>query len=215
MKGVLIVSKKGGVGKTTLCHLLALGAAWRGKPAHMMHTDNREPLRVKGRPYMYYDARDPETLATLMGSAVNSDGFCIIDSGGNRAEFDKWLSDSVDLVVIPVTPDPEAVLEAKDHMQTLEREGAKNVRFLLNMVSSNKNERIRDHAEYFNELPRDKIIGQLSKVAAVKRLRENDMDGFQTPPSNVNNLSRRLYSTIQGVLSEIEEGETSEATASA
>lgn len=205
MKGVLIVSTKGGTGKTALCHALALGAAWKGIPAHLLHTDNRKPLEVNNRPYMYYDARELETLTRIMGAAVNSDGLCIIDSGGNRPEFDKWLAGSVDLALIPVTPDPEAVDLAKDHMQLLENHSALNVRFILNMVSSNRFERISDHDEYFSSLPEEKIIGQVSKVAAIKRLRTSDKYPFVAPPTKINNLARKLYYTVKDVLDAIDE----------
>lgn len=53
MKGVAVLSDKGGCGKSTICHLLTLGAAWRGTPAYMFHTDQREPMKVDGRPYAY------------------------------------------------------------------------------------------------------------------------------------------------------------------
>jgi cellulose biosynthesis protein BcsQ len=213
MKGLAIVSTKGGVGKTSISHLIALGAAWRNTPAYLMHTDEREPIRVQGRPYMYYDARDPETLSRLICAAVNQDGLCIIDSGGNRPEFDQWIASAVDIVLIPVTPDPEAVDMALEHMARLETYGAENVRFLLNMVSSNRNERLRDHSEYFSRLPKDKIIGQVSKVSAVKRLRENDKANFETPPTNVNNLSRRLFVTIKNALESVENEEEQLETA--
>jgi hypothetical protein len=75
----------------------------------------------------------------------------------------------------------------------LEEYGAKNVRFIMNMVSSNENEHLRDFREYFSKLPEGKIIGKIKKVAAVKRLRESDIEPFKTPPSKVNNLSRTLY----------------------
>ena len=205
MKGIAIVSTKGGVGKTSLSHLLALGAAWKNSPAYLMHTDEREPIRVQGRPYMYYDARDPETLSRLIGAAINQDGLCVIDSGGNRPEFDKWIASAVDMVVIPVTPDPEAVEMALEHMERLEGYGAENVRFILNMVSSNRPEQLRDNSQYFSLLPKDKIIGEVSKVSAVKRLREADKGNFETPPTNVNNLSRRLFVTIKSALKDIEE----------
>ena len=112
MRGVALTQRKGGSGKTVLSHALALGAAWHNVPAYLMHTDNREPLKVNGRPYMYYDARDPKTLQTLVDEAINADGLCIIDSAGNRPEFDKWIAQYVDLVLIPVMPDPEDVKEA-------------------------------------------------------------------------------------------------------
>ena len=197
MKGIAIVGKKGGIGKTSLCHLVALGAAWKNTPAYLMHTDNRPPIQVDGRPYMLYDARDPNTLSTLIGAAINQDGFCIIDSGGNREDFDEWISKSVDLVLIPVTPDPEAVDMAIEHMKVLEEHGATNIRFILNMVSNNKLERLRDEKEYFSKLPISKIIGQVTKVSAVKRLREADINPFSTPPTNVNNLARSVFSIIK------------------
>lgn len=201
MQGIAIVSTKGGVGKTTLSHLLALGAAWREKPAYLMHTDDREPIKVNGRPYAYYDARDPQTLSTLIGAIVNDDGFCIIDSGGNRSDFDKWISSSVDLVLIPVTPDPEAVEMAIEHMARLEGYGAKNVYYLLNTVSSNHHEKARDNSEYFSKLDANKIIGEVGRVAAVKRLRESDKQQFLTPPTNVNNLSRKVFRLVEAQLS--------------
>jgi len=203
MKGVAIVSTKGGVGKTTLSHLLALGAAWKNIPAYLMHTDDRSPIAVNGRPYAYYDARDPNTLSTLMGAVINEDGLCIIDSGGNRPDFDRWIADSVDLVLIPVTPDPEAVDLALEHMARLSSYGSNNIRFVLNTVSSNKNEKLRDTTEYFNLLPSELIIGEIGRVAAVKRLRETDKAPFVTPPTNVNNLSRKFYSVVSEALHNI------------
>jgi chromosome partitioning protein len=213
MRGVLLSHGKGGVGKTSLAHLLALGAAWRGVPAYLMHTDNRPPMKVDGRPYAYYDAREPKTLATLMGAAINNDGFCVIDSGSNRADFDKWMVKSVDLTIIPITPDEEAVSMGLERLKTLESYGATNVRFILNMVSSNKHERLRDFSKYYTRLPRDKILGQLSKVAAVKRLREPDNEPFQTLPTNVNSLSRNLFNIISEAFEEEEQVETKKAQA--
>ncbi|GIU52459.1 hypothetical protein TUM4438_45250 [Shewanella sairae] len=204
MKGVAIVGKKGGVGKTSLSHLLALGSAWKGTPAYLMHTDDRKPISVNGRPYMFYDARNPQTLTTLISAAINQDGLCVIDSGGNRGEFDMWIAKSVDMVLIPVTPDPESVCIALEHMASLESHGAKNVRFLLNMVSSNKNEKNRDQELYFSKLPTEKVIGEIPKVSAIKRLREEDTNPFLTPPTNVNNASRKLYGIVIKELSKLE-----------
>ena len=47
MKGVATIGKKGGNGKTTLAHLLALGACWKAVPAHFMHTDDRSRSRSR------------------------------------------------------------------------------------------------------------------------------------------------------------------------
>ena len=196
MKGVAIISPKGGVGKTCLCHATALGAVLRQTPAHMMHTDNRPPIRVSGRPYMYYDAREPEKLEMLVNSALNQDGLCVIDSGGNRPEIDQWVAPSVDLVVMPVTPDEEAVDETLRYIEVLKSYGAEHIGILLNMVSSNRNERQYDFEQFFNRLPAEQIIGSVGRVGAIKRLKLNDHEPFKTPPTNVNNLARHLFYTV-------------------
>ena len=206
MKGVAVISPKGGVGKSTLCHLLALGAAgWRDVPAYLFHTDDREPMKVDGRPYAYIDGRDLERLSTVMGSLINNDGFCIIDGGGNRPEFDKWIAEAVDLVLIPVNADEEAVQLAIATMERLEKQGITHARYILNMVSPNKNERLYDFAAFFSKLDSKKIAGSVKRVSTVKRLRMSDENSpFPTPPSNVNNLSRALHGIVDVALENLE-----------
>ena len=201
MKGIAVLSDKGGVGKSTLCHLLAVGAAWRHVPAYLFHTDNREPMIVDGRPYAYIDARELERLSTVMGSLINNDGYCIIDGGGNRPEFDKWIAEAVDLVLIPVTADEEAVNLARGAMQRLEGQGIDHARYVLNMVSPNEKEREYDFQRFFAVLESEKIAGQVKRVSGVKRLRMSDESTpFPTPPTNVNNLSRHLQRMVDDVL---------------
>lgn len=197
MKGVAVSATKGGVGKTSLAHALALGAAWHNVPAYFMHTDNREPIAVNGRPYLYYDARDPETLVRLIEAAMNQDGLCIIDSGGNRPDFDQWIAESVDLVIIPVTPDPEAVEEGLKHMERLEKAGAQNVRFFINMYPSGPQEREYVSREFLSKLPIDKILGRVGEVKAIRQLRIADKESWKTPPSRLNNLTRSLYRQVR------------------
>ena len=199
MRGIALTQRKGGSGKTALSHALALGAAWNNVPAYLMHTDNRDPLKVNGRPYMYYDARKPETLQTLVTAAINTDGLCIIDSAGNRPEFDKWIAQYVDLVLIPVMPDPEDVKEALVQMDVLESQGAQHVRYIINNYPSSKMER-QYVARYLSQIPREKTMGLVGSVKAIRTLREDDDPTFQTPPSRVNNLSRNLYRQVRDAL---------------
>lgn len=202
MKGVAIISPKGGTGKSTLSHLLAYGAAWRQVPAYLLHTDERDPMVVDGRPYAYIDARDPETLSRVMGSMVNSNGLCVVDGGGNRPDFDRWIAEYVDLVLIPATADTEAIDLAMATMDKLERAGMNNIRFVLNMVSTNEKARLRDFQHYFSKLDTEKIIGQVKEAKAVKRLREPDKENpFVTLPSNINNLARSMYELVADELS--------------
>ncbi len=199
MRGVALTQRKGGSGKTVLSHALALGASWHDVPAYLMHTDNREPLKVNGRPYMYYDAREPETLQTLVDAAISVDGLCIIDSAGNRPEFDGWIAQYVDLVLIPVMPDPEDVKEALVQMDVLESQGAQNVRYLINNYPTSKVER-KYVERYLRQIPLEKAMGWVGSVKAIRILRENDDPVFRTPPSRVNNLSRSLYRQVRDAL---------------
>ena len=192
MKGVAISASKGGVGKTSLAHALALGAAWYQVPSYFMHTDNRPPIEVNGRPYAYYDARDPKILTTLIEAAMNNDGLCITDSGGNRPDFDQWIADSVDLVIIPVTPDPEAVSEGLEHMKRLEDAGANNIRFFINMYPSGRTEREYVSREFLSRIPLEKIMGKIGEVRAIRTLRMADNPKWQTPPSRLNNMTRNF-----------------------
>jgi cellulose biosynthesis protein BcsQ len=215
MKGIAILANKGGVGKTSLCHLLALGSVLKGVPAHVMHTDDRPPIQTKGRSYMYYDARNPEILNKFMEMSAGNDGLFIVDGGGNRPEFDKLITDAMDLVIIPVTPDPEAVTMAIDHMKRLEGYGG-TVRFVMNIVSANQNSRIYDFREYFSKLDSSKVIGEVRKVEAVKRLRmSDDTSAFPTPPTPVNNLARSVFRQVNEALDRLNmtEEKTEEAHA--
>jgi len=196
MNGIAIMGNKGGTGKTSIAHLLALGAAWNKIPAHFMHTDDREPIKVNGRPYMYYDARKPEILKTLVIAAINNDGICIIDCGGNRPEFDKWVCECVDLIIIPVCPDPEDVKEAITHAKRLKNNSNTSIKFLINKYPFNHMEK-KFVTRYFDKLPQEMVIDKIGEVKAVRLLRESDENPFKTPPLKVNNLARLVYRQVK------------------
>lgn len=195
MKAVAFSGSKGGTGKTTLSHALALGATWRGVPSYLCHTDKREPIITNDRPYSYYDARDSDYLRYLIDKAIDLDGLFIIDGGGNRSDYDIWIASAVDLVVIPVTPDPEDIVESLRHKERLDKAGFENVMFLINRFPSNKFE--RDYIKrYFDQLPQELLIGKISEVKSIKQLKESDREPFITPNTKINNLSRHLYRQI-------------------
>lgn len=205
MKSVAVVSSKGGVGKTTICHLLAVGSSWRATPSYVFHTDHREPMKCDGRPYRYIDARDQKRLVAVADKLFNSEGFCIFDGGGNRDTFDLWIAKVVNLVLVPVTPDTEAVDMGIDTMAKFERAGHHHARYILNMTSSNRHSSAYDAEHYFCRLPANRIAGSLKRVDAVKRLRNSDTNApFPTPPTNVNNLSRSLFRIVERTLEQIE-----------
>ena len=82
------------------------------------------------------------------------------------------------------------------------------------MVSSNRFEKVADFEEYYSRLPVDKIMGQIPKVAAIKKLRCSDKEPFKTQSTKVNNLARGLYSTVIAAIEEMDkEEQTAEAVA--
>ena len=110
-----------------------------------------------------------------------------------------WIAQYVDLVLIPVMPDPEDVKEALVQMDVLESQGAQNVRYLINNYPSGRVER-RYVERYLRQIPLEKAMGWIGSVKALRTLRENDDPPFQTPPTRVNNLSRSLYRQVRDAL---------------
>ncbi len=147
---------------------------------------------TKGRPYQYYDARDPDYLVKLMKSAQDKSGLFIIDGGGNRSAFDKWIAPSMDLMIIPITPDPEDVKQTLIYGENLVKHGIKNIRYLLNRYPSNAYER-NFIQQYINLIPENMIIGKLQVLSALRTIFGDDKVKFKTPPSKVNNFCRHTY----------------------
>lgn len=199
MKGVAIVAERGGSGKTSLAHALAFGAAWNNVPAYLMHTDDREPLKVDGRPYAYFDARSPEKLQSLIEASLTSDGLFIVDSGGNRPAFDKWITEAMDLVIVPIKPDAEDVATNLKHIERLQAFGRDNVRVILNACPSNKFER-EFVQEVWKPVPSKLVIGVLPNMPAIRMLRMSDKEPFSTPPTKINKFARYLYEVINRAL---------------
>ena len=88
-KLVFFGGSKGGVGKSTISHLACLGAILCNQPAAYVLTDPDREIRGKGRPYDVFDGTQPDSLAKILkGEQGTSDGWLIIDGGGNRPAFD-------------------------------------------------------------------------------------------------------------------------------
>lgn len=193
MNSVAFVGIKGGNGATTSSHLLCLGAAWNGRPAYLLHTDIREPAEVSPeRPYRYIDARNSDVLTQTYNKLVEASGdhLAVIDSGGNRENFDKFIAPAVDLVVIPTDLDNEAVKLAIKQAKVLS-EIAK-VRILVRCPLKLG----RDDQKEFDRIPKELLLGRVDVVKGSKRLKADDEDGWKTPPSNVNNLARKVHSLV-------------------
>ena len=161
---------------------------------------------------MYYDAREPENLTTFINMAVNSDGLFVLDGGGNRPEFDIWAAEHMDLVLLPVTPDPEDVDVSIAHMEQLQKNGADNVWFVLNKIPANLHDK-RYIRRYLDNLPTNRILTALPEMKAVRVLREHDVEPFETPPSKVNNMARVFFSKVNHRLKLIDQASQSRKAA--
>jgi len=107
-KLVFFGGSKGGVGKSATSHLACLGAILCNQPAAYVLTDPDRERRDQGRPYDVLDGRKPKELADIInGSRSTSDGWLIIDGGGNRPAFDSMIAGEVDLCIFPFRPSEE------------------------------------------------------------------------------------------------------------
>lgn len=107
-KLVFFGGSKGGVGKSATSHLACLGAILCNQPAAYVLTDPDRERRDKGRPYEVLDGRKPKELANILtASRSTSEGWLIIDGGGNRPAFDSTIVEEVDLCIFPFRPSEE------------------------------------------------------------------------------------------------------------
>lgn len=76
----------------------------------MLLTDPFRRMHVEGRPYAVLDRRPPEQPALIFDHSRNTlNGWLVIDSGGNRPDFDIEVSKHVDLTIIPFRASEEDI----------------------------------------------------------------------------------------------------------
>lgn len=110
MRSIAILGGKGGTTKSASAHLICLGAFLHGVPAAYALTDPLRKVRGEGRPYAVLDGRLPEQLALILDHSRNtSNGWLVIDGGGNRPDFDIEVSKHVDLTLIPFRASEEDI----------------------------------------------------------------------------------------------------------
>jgi hypothetical protein len=193
MKIVAFFGTKGGTGKSTLSHLLAYGAALHGLAALVVHTDAREPERHQGRPYHYFDGRDPARLYALLERAKGAEsGLCVLDGAGNRPSLTATLAKAADLVLIPCgIGGQDAPLALADLAQL------PDAWLIVNRWPMVPKHPRRPKAEaYLAQLPRERILCRLGESAAADRFTESDAGPWTGPSTRVNDAARALYRRI-------------------
>lgn len=107
-KRIFFAGSKGGVGKSATSHLACLGAILCNQAAAYVLTDPDREIRDQGRPYDVLDGRKPKDLANILSASEStSDGWLIIDGGGNRPAFDAEIAKEADLCILPYRPSHE------------------------------------------------------------------------------------------------------------
>ena len=191
MKGICIIGRKGGTGKSTLSHAIGLGAALLKIPAYVIHTDNQAfPENAQERPYALLDGRTPESLMDWINKAAErEDGLLVIDGAAGRGDLDIKIAEYMDLVLIPVIPSGNAIDEAIQHSERVP-----NSYFLINNMPTNKFRRKYVVDRYFNRLDNSKIIGTLPKTESVDLL--TDLKGDFIPSPKTRSFSRQAFLMI-------------------
>ena len=190
MKIVAFFGTKGGTGKSTLSHLLAYGASLHGLAALVVHTDARAPERHEGRPYHYFDGREPAKLyAALERAKTAAAGLCIIDGAGNRPGLTVTLAKAADLVLIPCgIGGQDAPLALADLAQL------PDAWLIVNRWPTLPKHPRRPKAEaYIAQLPRERVLCRLGESAAADRFTESDRDPWIAPNTRVTSAARALY----------------------
>jgi len=104
-----IAGSKGGSGKSTLSHALALGASLLGERSMVVTTDDREICfdrkaypnpESKLRPYVMFDGRTAADLKKILTAAVPVHR--IIDGGADRDDLDGACGMHCDLTIITI-----------------------------------------------------------------------------------------------------------------
>lgn len=194
MQIVGFFGSKGGTGKSTLSHLLAYGAALKQVPAVVVHTDGREPEQHQGRPYHYFDGRDPARLYALLERAkgTESSGLCILDGAGNRPDVASTLAKAADLVLIPCGIGGQDAAMALVDLGRLPGSWVVVNRFPI----VPKHPRRQKAEDYIKQLPAERILCRLGESVAADRLTESDRRPWTTPSTRVSNAARELYQRV-------------------
>jgi len=197
VKIVAFFGTKGGTGKSTLSHLLAYGAALQDLPALVIHTDAREPERHQGRPYHYFDGREPKRLyAALEKAKAAPDGLTVLDGGGNRPAVAEVLSKASDLILVPCGIGGQDARMAINDLEVLPRSWIVINRWPM----TPKHPRRAKAAAYIAQLPTERILCRLGESAAADRFTESDLSPWETPSSRVNSAARAMYSHVKAAL---------------
>ena len=192
-KLIFFGGSKGGVGKSATSHLACLGAILCNQPAAYVLTDPDREIRDKGRPYDVLDGRQPKQLASILdASRSTSDGWLIIDGGGNRPAFDLAIADEVDLCIFPFRPSHEDMDTVSKDMDRIANALAWPTAWPTNIFA------IPSAQSFINRLSKKYPSRVISKpIPFVNSASDLLAESLDSPSPPVRRLARRVFGVME------------------
>jgi hypothetical protein len=192
-KVIFFGGSKGGVGKSATSHLACLGAILCNQPAAYVLTDPDLEIRDKGRPYDVLDGRQPKQLASILdASRSTSDGWLIIDGGGNRPAFDLAIADEVDLCIFPFRPSHEDMDTVSKDMDRIANALAWPTAWPTNIFA------IPTAQSFINRLSKKYPSRVITKaIPFVNSASDLLAESFDSPSPPVRRLARRVFGIME------------------
>ena len=192
-KIVFFGGSKGGVGKSTTSHLACLGAILCNQAAAYVLTDPDRKIRSKGRPYEVLDGTDPKELAKILkASQSTSDGWLIIDGGGNRPAFDSAIAEEADLCIFSFRPSHEDLDTVADDMKRINNALAWPTAWPTNLFA------IPSAQSFINRLSKQFPSRVIPKpIPFVNSASDLLADTLDSPSQPVRRLARKVFMTME------------------
>jgi hypothetical protein len=193
-KLVFFGGSKGGVGKSTISHLACLGAVLSNQAAAYVLTDPDRKIRDKGRPYDVFDGTEPDGLAKLLdaGKETSSNGWLILDGGGNRPAFDEEIAKEADLCIFPFRPSQEDMDTVSDDLDRISNALAWPSAWPTNIFA------IPSAQSYINRLSKKYPSRVITKVVPfVNSASDLLADSLESPSPPVRRLARKVFSVME------------------
>lgn len=139
-----VLASKGGVGKTTISHLLALGFYKKSYDVALCVTDPAREVEIfesSTRPYSIFDTRTQKqfTDTIIFAEEIQSSNLAVIfDGAGNKTEYYEAIVQNTDLIVVPFSSGYIDIMKAADDIKLLRAAGAKTIRLVRSRWTSDE-----------------------------------------------------------------------------
>lgn len=193
-RSISVLGTKGGVGKTTISHLLAQGLARFGIRTIMMttdHTAGRKVLSDAKRRYNTFNAQTTLQMQYGFNAFANievgsGNAVMLIDGGGNRIETDNVIAKYSDIILLPFRDSEEDIRVVTEDMKRLPEAYALPSAWPTNNFASASADKVLLKMEA--EFPR-RILSPVPVCRATQQLLREDFVGVD---SSVTTIAKNL-----------------------